>query len=132
MALSSLAPTIERSRKAAVDRSTKAALRLIPGLAELPKDRASDRIFYGLIGGLLGLTLLGILTINIALSHDAVRIKELKLESQKISEAREEALRELTALSTPERLAARARELGMIPSGTPKFIDLSVDPKVGR
>lgn len=132
MALSDLVPALERSRRAAVDKSARVALQLIPGLKEDSTQPASSRVFYGLIGGLLGLALIALLGINIALSNDAVRIRELKLEVVSISEARESALREVTAWSTPENLAKRAKELGMVPSKAPIFLELDPKEEGGR
>jgi hypothetical protein len=125
MALSALAPAVAKSRKAVVDRSAKAVLRLVPDLKPTPGEQASDRLFYGLIGVILSLGLLGLLGINILLGNDAVKIRELKLEAIAINEQREAALREVARISTPDNLAARASSLGMIPSTTPRFIDLS-------
>jgi hypothetical protein len=125
MALSALAPAVAKSRKAVVDRSARAVLRLVPDLRPTPGEQASDRLFYGLIGFILSLGLLGLLGINILLGNDAVRIRELKLEAIAINEEREAALREVARISTPENLAARATELGMVPSITPRFLDLS-------
>ena len=59
------------------------------------------------------------------LGNDAVRIRELKLEAIAINEDRESALREVAKLSTSEALAERAISLGMVPSGTPTFLDTS-------
>ena len=125
MALSALAPAVAKSRKAVVDRSAKAVLRLVPELKPTPGEQASDRLFYGLIGVILSLGLLGLLGINILLGNDAVKIRELKLEAIAINEQREAALREVARISTPDNLAARATSLGMIPSTTPRFIDIS-------
>jgi hypothetical protein len=132
MALSALAPAVAKSRKAVVDRSARAVLRLVPDLKPTPGEQASDRLFYGLIGFILSLGLLGLLGINILLGNDAVRIKELKLEAIAINEEREAALREVARLSPPEILAARATTLGMVPSTTPRFLDLTetVEAKV--
>ncbi len=132
MALSALAPAVAKSRKAVVDRSTRAVLRLVPDLKPTPGEQASDRLFYGLIGFILSLGLLGLLGINILLGNDAVKIRELKLEAIAINEEREAALREVARISTPENLAARATALGMVPSTTPRFLDLTetVEPKV--
>ena len=126
MALSALAPAVAKSRKAVVDRSARAVLRLVPELRPVPGEQASDRLFYGLIGFILALGLLGLLGINILLGNDAVRIKELKLEAISINEAREDALRDVARISTPENLAIEAVRLGMVPSTTPRFLDLSV------
>lgn len=128
MALFALAPAVTKSRKIVVGRSTRAVLRLVPELRPVAGEQASDRLFYGLIGFILALGLLGLLGINILLGNDAVRIKELKLEAISINEAREEALREVAIISTPEKLAERAVNLGMVPSSTPRFLDLSEVP----
>ena len=102
MALYALAPAVSKSRKLVAQRSARAVLRLVPELRPVPGEQASDRLFYGLIGFILALGLLGLLGINILLGNDAVRIKELKLEAISINEAREEALREVALISTPE------------------------------
>lgn len=125
MALSAFAPAVARSRKVVIDRSTKAVLRLVPDLKPVAGERASDRTFYGILGALLTFGLLGLLSINIVLGHDAVRIRELKLEAIAINEEREAALREVALISTPEQLAQRARELGMVPSSAPIFLTLA-------
>ena len=126
MALSALAPAFERSRKAVAKKSSEVVLKLVPELRPVPGQQATDRVFYGVVSAILVAGLLGLLGINILLGNDAVRIRELKLESIAINEEREAALREVAQLSTSEALAARAQALGMVPSATPTFIDLSV------
>jgi len=125
MALSALAPAFERSRKAVAKRSSQVVLKLVPELRPVPGQQATDRVFYGVVTGILVAGLLGLLSINILLGNDAVRIRELKLEAIAINEEREAALREVAQLSTSEALANRAISLGMVPSGTPTFLDLS-------
>ncbi len=125
MALSALAPAFERSRKTVVRKSTQAVLRLVPDLRPIAGEQASDRTFYGVIGAILVAGLLGLLSINILLGNDAVRIRELKLEAIAINEEREAALREVATLSTSEALAQNATSLGMVPSSTPEFVDIS-------
>ncbi|MBU3692163.1 MAG: hypothetical protein FGM47_01430 [Candidatus Nanopelagicaceae bacterium] len=130
MALSALAPAIERSRKTVVKKSSQVVLRLVPELRPVPGQQASDRVFYGLIAAILTAGLLGLLGINILLGNDAVRIRELKLEAIAINEQREEALREVAVLSTSEALAEKAIKLGMVPSGTPHFLDISIPTEI--
>jgi len=125
MALSALAPAFERSRKAVAKKSSQVVLKLVPELRPVPGQQATDRVFYGVVAGILVAGLLGLLSINILLGNDAVRIRELKLEAIAINEEREAALREVAQLSTSEALANRAISLGMVPSGTPTFLDLS-------
>ncbi len=126
MALSALAPAIERSRRTVVKKSSQVVLKLVPELRPVPGQQATDRVFYGVISAVLIAGLLGLLGINILLGNDAVRIRELKLEAISINEQREEALREVAALSTSEALVEKAIKLGMVPSGTPRFLDLSI------
>ena len=126
MALSALAPAFERSRKAVAKKSSQVVLKLVPELRPIPGQQATDRVFYGVIAGILVAGLLGLLGINILLGNDAVRIRELKLEAIAINEDREAALREVARLSTSEALASRATSLGMVSSGTPTFLDLSL------
>ncbi len=130
MALSALAPAIERSRKTVVKKSSQVVLKLVPELRPVPGQQATDRVFYGVIGAMLIAGLLGLLGINILLGNDAVRIRELKLEAISINEQREEALREVATLSTSEALAEKAIKLGMVPSGTPRFLDLSISSEL--
>ena len=130
MALSALVPAFERSRKTVVKKSTQAVLRLVPELRPVPGEQANDRVFYGIISAVLVAGLLGLLGINILLGNDAVRIRELKLEAIAINEEREAALREVAALSTSEALAEKAIKLGMVPIGSPKFLDISIPSDV--
>ena len=126
MALSALAPAFERSRKTVVRKSTQVVLRLVPELRPVPGEQASNQTFYGVIAAILIAGLLGLLGINILLGNDAVRIRELKLEAIAINEEREAALLEVAMLSTSEALAEKALSLGMVPSGSPDFLDISI------
>ncbi len=117
-----------------VEKSSRAILKLVPELRPVAGQRASDRIFYGLIGAILIVGLLGLLGINILLGSDAVKIKNLKLEAIQLAEDREAALREIARISDPENLARRASSLGMIENNQIKFILLQPEAvtKVGK
>jgi len=117
-----LSTPITRSRVAFVEKSSRAILKLVPELRPVAGQRASDRIFYGVIGAILVVGLLGILGINILLGSDAVRIKNLKLEAIQLAEEREAARREISRISDPENLARRASALGMVENNPIKFI----------
>ena len=132
MALSIFAP-VERSGRVAIEKSTKAFLKLVPELRPVAGEKASDRIFYSVIGAILIAGLLGLLGINILLGNDAVRIRDLKLESIQLNEEREAALRAIANQSDPANLASKAAALGMIQSNKIKFIELepATLPKVG-
>lgn len=117
-----LSTPITRSRVTLVEKSSRAILKLVPELRPVAGQRASDRIFYGVIGAILVVGLLGLLGINILLGSDAVRIKNLKLEVIQLAEEREAALREISRISDPENLARRATALGMVENNNIKFI----------
>ena len=123
MALAIFEP-VERSRKLVAAKSTKAILRLVPELRPVEGEKASDRIFFGLIGSILIVGLLGLLGINILLGNDAVRIRDLKLEAIQLTEEREAALREIAQLSDPANLANQATSFGMVENDRIRFIYL--------
>ncbi|NBQ01058.1 MAG: hypothetical protein EB074_03725 [Actinobacteria bacterium] len=125
MALSVLTPAFERSKKLAIQKSSSAILKLVPELRPTPGQQATDRLFYSMVSAILALGLLGLLGINILLGNDAVKVRELKIAAIKVNEEREEALRKVALLSTSEALAERAISLGMIPSSSPTFLDIS-------
>lgn len=73
-----------------------------------------------LVGGLLSLLL-----INTALAQGSFTLHDLQAQSDELSD-REQALRQdIDVQAAPERLAARASALGMVPSQSPAFLRLS-------
>jgi hypothetical protein len=102
-----------------------------PPLALVPAARPAARgplrrsPFVAVVVSLLAAGLLGLLVLNTALAQDAFRLHTLKQESRAL-EDREEALRrEVEALQSPQEIAGRAAELGMVPAGPPAFLRLS-------
>ena len=102
-----------------------------PPLALVPAARPAARgplrrsPFVAVVVSLLAAGLLGLLVLNTALAQDAFRLHTLKQDSRAL-EDREEALRrEVEALRSPQELAGRATELGMVPAGPPAFLRLS-------
>jgi hypothetical protein len=73
-----------------------------------------------LVGGLLSLLL-----INTALAQGSFTLHDLQAQSDELGD-REQALRhDIDVQAAPERLAARATALGMVPSQSPAFLRLS-------
>ncbi|CAB4662480.1 MAG: hypothetical protein F2704_05485 [Actinobacteria bacterium] len=125
MAMTALAPSIVRSRKAASGRTAKAALSLVPDLSSGKRvDHKGFAIFVTFIGvcGLLAL-----LTINTLLAQDAFELRRLTSEVTSLSDQREAVMREIAKVSSPEVLAMRAHYLGMVASQNPRFISLKPD-----
>ena len=75
MALSVLSPAFERSKKLAIEKSSRAILKLVPELRPTPGAQATDRLFYSIVGATLALGLLGLLGVNILLGNDAERVR---------------------------------------------------------
>lgn len=123
MAIPVLAPTITRSRQLVADKSSRAALRLVPDLNTGAKaDRKTFVIFLSSIG-VIGLLVL--LTINTMLAQDAFELHRLQAQATMLSDQREAVMKQIDQASSPEVLSARAVAEGMIPSQSPRFLTLS-------
>jgi len=126
MAIPVLAPTITRSRQIVVERSSRAALRLVPDLNTREKaDRKTFVIFLSAIG-VIGLLIL--LVINTMLAQDAFELHRLQAQATTLSDQREAVMRQIDFASSPEELAARATAAGMVPSQSPRFLTLNSSP----
>jgi hypothetical protein len=68
--------------------------------------------------------LLAMFGLNMALAEGAFKVKELKLQVIEMNELREAALTQVSTISSPEILAQSAARLGMVPSTTPRFLQL--------
>ena len=96
-------------------------LRLVPDVRTgAPKAPFVTLVVLLLAGGLLGL-----LALNTVLAQDAFRVHELNASGRVLADREQELEREVETLRTPRNLAARARSLGMVPSGSPAFLRLS-------
>ncbi len=123
MAIPVLAPAVTRSRQIVAEKSSRAALRLVPELKERGRaDRKTFVIFLSVIGG-IGLLLL--LTINTMLAQDAFELHRLQAQATTLSDQREAVIRQIDLASSPEELATRAIAEGMVPSQSPRFLSLN-------
>lgn len=123
MAIFDFAPAIERSRKVVSKNTTKAVLRLVPGLQN--GERAGKNTFGFVVGGVFISGLISLLVINTALTQDAFKLQELKIQATILADQREAILREVAAKSSPHKLAQSAVEMGMIVNINPRFLDLT-------
>lgn len=65
---------------------------------------------------LLTLGLFGLLMTNIAIAGDAYEITDLKVTQQQLADQQQAADEALATASSPQQLALRATELGMVPA----------------
>ena len=109
-------PTTRPSRQPAPPR-----LRVV-SVPRRTRSRAGTVVCCGLI---LVTGLVALLLLNITLSRGSYELFRLEAEQVQLAE-RQQALREqLDAEAAPQRLARRARELGMVPAKGPAFVRLS-------
>ncbi len=70
-------------------------------------------------------SLLAVLVINLVLSRGAYAENQLELRQIALTETEQALAEDLAVQSSPSTLSARARQLGMIPNGSPAFIRLA-------
>jgi hypothetical protein len=73
-----------------------------------------------LVGGLLVL-----LMVNTSLGQGSFKLHELQGATGELTDQQQALRQDVDLRASPERLAQRARALGMVPSGTPAFLRLA-------
>ena len=128
MAMTAFAPAVTRSRKILVQKSSLAALKLLP---EISEGKQADRKFFATFVSCVGIGgLLILLFINTLLAQDAFKLTHLKLQAKMVSDEREAIARQIDEQSSPDAVANAAILLGMRPSETPTFLNLD-EPAFG-
>jgi hypothetical protein len=125
MAIALLSPTIARSRAAVVNGSTKVVLRLVPELRVEAGEEIQLRAFLTILASIFVASLIALLVINTSLNQDAFVLQRMKHQMNTVNDQRDAILRQAALQSSPDSLAAAATKLGMVPNGTPSFIDMS-------
>ena len=130
MAMTALAPAITRSKEIFAEKTSQVALKLVPDLSDGKQaDRKFFAIFVSAVGG-IGLMLL--LLINTLLAQDAFELTNLKLEAKLVADQRDAINRRIDSHAAPDALAHKAEALGMKPSETPIFLNLTPTGEVTR
>lgn len=126
-------PVVEASTEYATRRArpqtSRTNLRVV---LPLRPARASRGVFALFVTALLALGLLAMLVINTSLAQGAFALSELKSQLSSLND-QEAMLREQVAgYGAPERLEARARDLGMVPAEAAAFLDARDGSVVGN
>ncbi len=123
----SAAPVKRRPATAAPRPSRAARPSPRPQLAVVQAPSASRSLlpFAILCIGIVLASFAAVLIINTAMTAGASERRELRLELAALEEQRAELVTGMEFNSTPTSLAAAAERLGMVPAGTPGFIELS-------
>lgn len=114
------------SRQKLAERSAEVFLRLVPNVNE--GAHATHRFFATFLSVVAGIGFLVLLIVNILLAQDAFTLSELKAEAKVVADQREAINRQIDRESSPAALAQKATELGMRPSDSPVFLNLSAEP----
>ncbi|MFJ7943780.1 septum formation initiator family protein [Streptomyces sp. NPDC096354] len=79
--------------------------------------------FVLLVVLLLGGGLISLLLLNSALNEGSFRLSELKKRTTDLTDEEQALQRDVDGRSEPDALERRARELGMVPGGSPAFLN---------
>ncbi|WP_344334850.1 hypothetical protein, partial [Streptomyces globosus] len=88
-----------------------------------PAGQAARTPFVLLVVALLAGGLISLLLLNSALNEGSFRLAKLKKETTALTDEEQALQRDVDAYSAPDALQRRAVELGMVPGGSPAFID---------
>jgi hypothetical protein len=123
MAIRELGPATTR-KVAQVRRLSLVAPLSNLSLASLTDAKRDSKNFVMICVSIATAGLMAMFTLNIALTEGAFTVRTLKLEVIEMKELRQAALTELAHISSPDRLARSAEMLGMVSSGSPRFIEI--------
>ncbi|GHH34788.1 FtsB family cell division protein [Streptomyces candidus] len=86
-------------------------------------NQAARTPFVLLVVVLLGGGLISLLMLNSALNEGSFRLNDLKKQTTELTDEEQQLQRDVDDRSAPGALERRARELGMVPGGSPAFLD---------
>jgi hypothetical protein len=92
--------------------------------------QASTKYFAIFVSSVSVAGFLALLGINTLLAQDAFTLSNLKLEAKLVADQRDAINRRIDSHSAPESLARAAAALGMKPSETPIFLNLTATGEV--
>ena len=109
-------------------RTPEPLLRIVQELKVSDGKSVTTSAFVSLVFGALIASIFMVMALNMALNQDSIKLHRLKVQAQAIADQEEAISAEVARFSAPHMLAKRARALGMVPSGTPAFLDLRQQP----
>ena len=112
-----------RNRKPVGERTAEIILGLFPEITN--GARATHKYFAKFLTAVSLAGFLALLGVNTLLAQDAFTLSELKIEAKQVADQRDAINRSIDSYAAPENLAREAAILGMRPSETPVFLDLS-------
>jgi hypothetical protein len=95
-----------------------------PRLRVVPAPQRSATGLAVLCVGLLGFGLLALLLLNISIGKGAYELTELQQQQRDLADQQQALTEQVQAQSAPQKLAAAAKKLGMVPASNPAFVHL--------
>ena len=120
-------PLVTRSRQKVATKSAKAILKIVPDVSN--GARATQKYFATFLSMITFIGFLCLLGINTLLAQDAFTLSNLKAQVKVVADQREQVAREIDSISSPSSLALSANKLGMKPSESPIFLNLTPEDK---
>jgi hypothetical protein len=106
---------------------TRPALRVVPGRAAI----AGRLPFAILVGGILGAGLISLLLLHTMAAQDAFKLHDLQRQAADLRDTQQQLQVATQQMQAPAALAAHARRLGMVPTGSISFVRLRSGRVVG-
>ena len=78
--------------------------------------------FAALVALLLSAGLVALLLLNTALNQGTFELTQLQQRTTRLTDEQQGLQQQIAGWSAPDQLAARARQLGMVPGGVPAFL----------
>ena len=114
---------IPKARKVVAERTADIISGIFPDLNS--GARATHRYFATFLTVVSAMGFLVLLGVNTLLAQDAFTLSNLKVEAKQVADQRDAINRAIDSFEAPENLAAAAAALGMRPSETPVFLNLT-------
>ncbi len=93
-------------------------------LWRVPEPHRGRSAFVAVLAGLLALGLAALLALNTMLAQDAFVLSKLNQRSSELAIVEQSLAGQVADQEDPQRLALRAKALGLRPSGSPLFLRL--------
>ena len=113
----------QQIRRTVVEKSAQIIYARFPQFTAV--EEADRRYFAIFVTSVMGVGLFALLIINTMLAQDAFTLSQLKSEAKHVADERDAINRRIDAQAAPEALARSAEKLGMKPSETPIFLNLT-------
>jgi len=115
--------TTSKAKKQVSERTAEIISGLFPEMSA--GARATHRYFATFLTVVSAMGFLVLLGINTLLAQDAFTLSNLKVEAKQVADQRDAINRSIDSFEAPENLAAAAAALGMRPSESPVFLNLT-------